>query len=378
MATFESKVYQLTVTEHPNADRLEIARVGDYLCVIGKDSFKTGDWAAYVPEGSIVPDNIVLELGLEGKLAGKDKNRVKAVKLRGVLSQGLVYPLDGIRLKELAVEPGDDVTEALGLIKHEPPIPVSMSGQVSSVLGYSIVYDIENIKKYPHTFEDGEIVSVTEKIHGTWCCLGWHCAVGRVITSKGLSARGLALDPNVSKNRNNLYVMAVYDYRESLERLWRTVRIDKNCKDFAHYGFYVLGEIFGKGIQDYHYGVKQGTFRVFDIYIGTPGSGQGRYLNVKEVRNFLNACSGYEKVDESSLEYVPVIWDGAYDREKINKLTAGVAVVSALETGKAVDHGREGIVVRPMIERRNSDIGRIILKSVSDDYLLRKGGTEFE
>ena len=61
-------------------------------CVVGKESYADGDLAAYIPEGAICPEWLIAELGLEGKLAGSKKNRVKAVQLRGSLSQGLVYP----------------------------------------------------------------------------------------------------------------------------------------------------------------------------------------------------------------------------------------------------------------------------------------------
>jgi len=112
------------------------------------------------------------ELGLEGKLAGSKHNRVKAVRLRGALSQGLVYPVrDGcIRGREVGV--GDDVTDLLEVVKYEPPIPIAMQGEVRPTFGATPHYDIENIKKYPDEFQDGEPVVVTEKLHGSWCCLG--------------------------------------------------------------------------------------------------------------------------------------------------------------------------------------------------------------
>lgn len=43
MATFEAKVYRLTIEEHPNADALELAVVGDYRSIVRKGQFKTGD-----------------------------------------------------------------------------------------------------------------------------------------------------------------------------------------------------------------------------------------------------------------------------------------------------------------------------------------------
>ena len=93
MSTFAVKIYPLTISAHPNADLLELAQVGDYLSVVAKGQFKTGDLGAYIPEGAIVPQAVLVKLNLVDKLAGTEKNRVKAVKLRGILSQGIVYPV---------------------------------------------------------------------------------------------------------------------------------------------------------------------------------------------------------------------------------------------------------------------------------------------
>ena len=56
MAAFESRIHSLRIEPHPNADRLELAAVGGYRCVVGKGSFTDGDLAAYIPEGSVCPD----------------------------------------------------------------------------------------------------------------------------------------------------------------------------------------------------------------------------------------------------------------------------------------------------------------------------------
>jgi len=136
MATFEVKVYKLTIEEHPNADAIELAKVGDYRSIVGKGQFNTGDLGVYIPEGAIVPELIIERLGLVGKLAGKKKNRVKAIRLRKVLSQGLIYPVElrenvldtdtgrvrdchAITIQEGGaghiVEEGDDVAKWLGI-----------------------------------------------------------------------------------------------------------------------------------------------------------------------------------------------------------------------------------------------------------------------
>ena len=66
MATFEAKVYKLKIEEHPNADALELAVVGDYRSIVRKGQFKTGDLGVYIPEAAVCPDWLIRELGLEG------------------------------------------------------------------------------------------------------------------------------------------------------------------------------------------------------------------------------------------------------------------------------------------------------------------------
>ena len=77
------------VLEHPNADRLEIAKVKGWQCVVGKDSFAAGDKGIYIPIESILPEE------LEAKIFGTSKvklskHRVKTIRLRGAVSQGLL------------------------------------------------------------------------------------------------------------------------------------------------------------------------------------------------------------------------------------------------------------------------------------------------
>ena len=358
MATFAVIVERLAIEPHPNADRLEIARVGDYQSIVAKGSYRTGDLAAYIPEGAVVPERVLEELGLVGRLAGPEANRVKAVRLRGVLSQGICYSArEGWRQ-------GQDVTEALGVTKYEPPVPTSMDGEVWSA-GHErcVRYDIENIKRYPRVLQPGEEVVVCEKIHGTWCQIGVMPeamadeAYGRlVVSSKGLAGRGLAFMPEAEANRGNLYL-----------RVARQLELERRLGDEARdEPVFVLGEVFGQGVQDLGYGASTARddtlgFRVFDVYLGCPG--QGRYLGDEELEQF---CRRHE------LERVPVLWRGPFDRGQLEALTTGAESVSGQQA-----HLREGVVVRPVVERRDDELGRVQLKSVSDAYLLRKGGTEY-
>ena len=113
------------VHPHPGADRLELAQVGDYRCVVGKGIYHDGDLIAYIPVASILPDVVLEKVGLKGStlLAGKEHNRVKEVRLRGELSEGVCYPVGPGWVE------GQDVAEILGIVKHCPPIPAHLDRQ---------------------------------------------------------------------------------------------------------------------------------------------------------------------------------------------------------------------------------------------------------
>ena len=360
MAAFTVQVVSVTIEPHDNADALEVARIGGYFSVVGKGAFRTGDLVAYIPEQSIVPESILAELGLTGRLAGSKANRVKAIRLRGVLSQGICYPARPGWIS------GQDVTEELGVVKYEPPVPVAMSGRIYGA-GHdrTLRYDIENIKRYSDALVAGEQVVFTEKIHGTWAQLGLvspqlaHPEHGRlVVASKGFASRGLAFVPDAPENDSNLYLRIArhLDIAARIERVFSTTGAS----------VFVLGEVFGRGVQDLAYGASAESdaalgFRVFDVYVGEPGIGE-----------YLDDASLSTAVAAMGLSRVPVVYRGPLSTAVLAEHTGGRESVSGQGT-----HLREGVVVRPCVERRHPHLGRVQLKSINPKYLTRKGGTEF-
>lgn len=368
MSSFAVTVEKVRIFAHPQADRLEIAQVGDYQSLVRKGTFNSGDLVAYIPEQAIVPVALLREMGLEGMLAGKLKNRVKAIRLRGTLSQGICYPA------RPEWQEGAEVAEILGITKWEPPIPAHLSGEVFFAgLDRTLRYDIENFKKFPEILEDGEHVVFTEKLHGTWCMIALmpkgqaHPEHGRlIVSSKGLASRGLAMQYDAPANKTNLYVRVArhLTMENRISFAFSLTLKDKN----EPRPVFVLGEVFGAGVQDLPYGAKADKdidigFRIFDIYLGKPG--QGRYLGDEELDA---ACVRLQ------IPRVPVLYRGPFSKEIMTHHTNGLETVS----GNGA-HIREGIVMRPQMEQRCDEIGRVQLKSVSENYLCRKGKnlTEF-
>lgn len=360
MANFTSTVVKIKVIPHPNADAIELACVGDYFSIIQKGYLKTGDLAVYIQEGSIVPEYIQEEVGCLGKLAGKSKDRVKAAKLRGILSQGLCY-----KARPEWIE-GQDVAEIIGVTKYEVPIPPQFAGEVSNIDNINTFsFDIDNIKRYPHIIQENELVSITEKLHGTFTVVASlygkepieHIYKGRAFaTSKGLFSKGLVMR-EVERNKNNTYLKVANKFN--------LYEIANTLSDRYETNVYITGETFGD-IQDLRYGLKKGEFdfRVFSIFKGDKSkSVQIIALDDDELEAVLN---------EFSLKRVPVLYKGPFSKEIMLKHTDGLETYSGLET-----HIREGVIVEPLKQRYSPEIGRVVFKSVSEKYLNRKNGTEF-
>ncbi|GAA2509314.1 RNA ligase (ATP) [Actinocorallia cavernae] len=354
MSTLRVTAEVLTVHEHPNADALELAQVGLYRAVVAKGAFRSGEVALYIPEQAVLPDELIEELGLTGRLAGSAANRVRAVRLRGELSQGLVCrpkALDGVDLAA-AADRGTDFAERLGITKWVPPVPPTMNGEVERAPELLPWVDIENIQRHPDIFTPGEPVVLTEKLHGSACLLTYVADEGRVyVSSKGFGARSLAL----KEDARNLYWRAVHAHGvpEAAARLAARLGARR---------IGVFGEVYGAGVQDLTYGAdgrrESLGYAVFDVSAEIGGT--VRWLDTA--------------VLDGELPVVPQLYEGPYDIDRVLSVASGRETVSGREL-----HLREGVVIRPAGERYSAVTGgRAIAKAVSPAYLTRKGGTEYE
>lgn len=369
MAELTVNIYRIKIESHPNADLLELAVVGDYRSIVQKNMYADGELVAYIPCQSIVPDDIIESLGLTGRLAGRLKNRVKEIKLRGILSEGLIYPTaesaSGVLSisrgteHQMVINEGDDVTEFLGITKWVPPIPQHMAGEVYNAgLDCTIKYDVSNFKKYNTVFTDDEPVIFTEKLHGTFMMFGVmpprlhddnHYDRRCIVASKGLGGNGQCFKHN-DINAKNVYIRTMHQYNLP------DINIPFDAFDEP---LWILGEVYG--VQDLKYGLRNGEigFRVFDVCYG-------------QVRN--RTWLGDQLLDRfcsvNELERVPVLYRGAFSKEAVIEYANGKETVSGNE-----DCIREGIIIRPAVERYDGLIGRCQLKYVSDAYLTRGGKT---
>ena len=210
-------------------------------------------------------------------------------------------------------------------------------------------------------------------VHNTWCAYGFskdhisdEAPYGYgIVASKGLSSKGLAFK-DVPENENNVYLKefkTLFPDSVSFDIAFQRMRnILSDAKRI-----YLLGEIFGKGIQDLTYGNRKPSFRLFDVlYVTDENAGEYHHVSFNEMVLITEALNTIRD-DAPKIKVVPILHHGILTVEKIFELTDGKSV---LDDGTI----REGIVIRPthsfMGWRGN------IYKSISDDYLNRKNPTE--
>lgn len=155
----------------PNADAIVVAKVKGWNVVIKKDEFKVGDLAVYYEIDSFLPVRPQFEFLRKSsfkRMGTTDGFRLKTIRLRNTVSQGLLTPIpDGI----IDPKEGDDLTDALDIVKYEPPIPAQLAGKIKGTFPSFIPKTdetrIQNFESDIGFLPVGERVYVTEKLDGT-------------------------------------------------------------------------------------------------------------------------------------------------------------------------------------------------------------------
>jgi RNA ligase (TIGR02306 family) len=320
------------VAPHPNADRLELAIIGGWQCVVPKGKYQTGDKIVYFPPDTLIPRTLAESLGVTQYLSfakdNPDMGRIRCAKLRGEPSFGLVADPD---CKEWAI--GQDVAEHYGAEKWIPPVKFTAGDAEPDHPLFVYYTNIENLRNFPNVLREGENLYITEKLDGT------NCRVGMI------DGELMAGSHRVRRKEPEDYASNRYWFPLSLP----SVRNLLACLSREHKQVILFGEVFGKGIQKLEYGQKGLAFNAFDLLV------DGKYLNAHE---FLETMYNY------SIPHVPTLGFGPFTVGAIINLAKGKSTI------EGSSHIKEGVVVRPIYERTDPRVGRVILKYVSDEYLL--------
>lgn len=347
MTEFEVKTHRVkSIRPHPNADRLELLELAGVTAqfVVQKGAYKPEEVVIYVPQDALIPFGLAAELGLPVK-DGKPF-RVKAIRLRGMWSEGVIVPFRYASLT--GHEPvGTSVIEELGISKYEPPEAEfrSLPNQLIALPTGVNVYDIENAYRYPAAFARlwGHFIIVTEKLEGS----NWWARMDRD-GNLMVGQRRYAIRQNPDEPLHPHW-KALYD--GSFDKLLHALR-------YTHPGYDITlrGEIVGEGIQGNYYDLRGRHVYLFDIELnGTP----------------LGARDFWHTVQYTGVKVAPLLFEGsptlfAANLEDFIEKAHGN---SKLNPAKL----REGIVAKPIIEQYDPEIGRLFLKVRDREYLAQQG-----
>lgn len=332
----------------PDADAIECAVVENgWNVVVKKGEYQKGDIAIYCEVDSWVPHELApfLSKGQEPReYNGVKGERLRTVKLRGQISQGLLLPIDLTFFRD----PGTDVTQTLGIQKYEPPIPAQLAGDIKGAFPSFIPKtDQERCQNlHDEIFNEHyeEEYEVTIKLDGTSCTI--YYKDGEV----GVCGRNWELKETEG---NTLWRCArEQGIIEGLEKLGRNLAIQ--------------GEVIGEGIQGNQEKLKGQKFFIFDIY----DIDAGRYLRADErcvtIEDLSSKYLGESDADCYDFSQVPFVELGKVLKYKNFKT---IEDLLAYADGPSLNPQvkREGLVFKSL----GSDF---TFKAISNKWLLKNDG----
>ena len=318
------------------ADAIECATIGGWKVVVKKGEFNVGDCVVYCEIDSWIPTKLApfLSKGKEPReFEGIKGERLRTVKLRGQLSQGLLLNLDQVIPETHSFGEGADVSEYLGVIKWERPMNAQLAGMAKgnfpSLIPKTDQERVQNlVQEIISASEAGMKFEVTEKLEGS-------------------SMTCYLIDGEFGVCSRNL------DLKETVENtFWQVARrdgIEEKMREDGHFvSFAIQGELIGPGIQGNIYKLSKPEFRVFDVY----NISDGCYISPSERQTLITMMG---------LLHVPVMVE---DYELAG--AGGIEGLLSFAEAKSVIQlqiEREGIVFKEIN-------GGMTFKVISNKYLL--------
>jgi RNA ligase (TIGR02306 family) len=324
------------LTPIDGADKIEVATVGGWKVVAQKGLYNVGDLAVYFEIDSWIPTELApfLSKGKEPReFEGIKGERLKTIKLRGQLSQGLLMPLEeACKNIDSELFEGLDVSFPLNIIKWEKPMNAQLAGMARGNFPTQIPKTdqerVQNLKKeIASACETGLHFEVTEKLEGS------SMTVYLIDGVFGVCSRNLDL----KETEGNAF--------------WQVARRDnieeKMREEFGTNDVAIQGELIGPGIQGNIYKLSQPEFYVFDVY----NIQRGTYLWAEFRRSI---------IDKIGLKHVPTLLiDKDLGVGSIDEILQWAEGASKLNDKQE----REGIVFKEVN-------GGMTFKAISNKYLL--------
>jgi len=317
------------------ADMIELAIVDGWKVVVAKNvGHKVGDMVVYCEIDSFLPIREEFEFLRKSsykKMGDQEGFRLKTIKLRGQISQGLILPIHALPLLEMVHE-GQDVTEMLGIVKYEPPVPAELAGKVKGLFpSFLRKTDEERVQNLAKEYELYKLSSehkyyVTEKLDGSSSTFYFKNGVF------GVCSRNLEL---LETEGNTFWKVA----RELKLEEWLGTLENNIC---------LQGELIGEGVQGNPYKIKGQTVRFFNAF----------NIDTQENVPFLEFV---ELIQKMGLKTVPIL-----DYEFLLPDTIGGMLDYAdAKSELNSNFDREGVVVR-------SYDRSISFKAISNKFLLNE------
>ena len=332
------KITKLSPIE--GADRIEVADVLGWKVIVKKGEFQVGDLCVYFEVDSILPRTPWSEFLVDIHRPER-AIRLKTVKMRKQVSQGLAIPLAATGLEN--VSEGDDVTEALGVKQYELDIPAELQGLVrGNFPSFLKKTDTHRIQAYPEVIQEmqGRECYVTIKVDGT---------------SSTFYNR---FDPSVELEQNRFGVCSRnLDLKETEENsYWKMARKYKLEEKLEGMDVAIQAETYGLGIQKNKLGSIVVDIQVFDIF-------NIRKFAYVDFKDLIGICNSFD------LPMVEVIYVGDFKWTSVDELVEFASVQDYPNGNPA-----EGIVIRPIVEAHSEALsGRMAIKAISPHFLLKYG-----
>lgn len=333
----------LDINPIDGADAIEVATINGWKVVIKKGDFSVGEKVVYLEIDSWVPTGLApfLSKGNEPReYEGIKGERLRTVKLRGQISQGLILPLSVIPSSygfSFHAADGEDVTDILGVKKWEAPIPAQLAGVTrGNFPSFLQKTDEERIQNLQNLLPG--LVGVTFNLHEKLD--GSSMTVYHNNGDFGVCSRNLDLKDS---DGNSFWQMA------------KSLNLPEKMP--AHGNICIQGELIGSGIQKNPYGLSNHDFYVFNVF----NIDSGKYLNYGDARWI---------VEQMGLKWVPFVQDYTITESDT------VDILLALAEGKSALNPkaeREGLVWRPYEEQEVRGLGRLSFKTISNKFLLKGG-----
>jgi RNA ligase (TIGR02306 family) len=336
------------------ADRIELIRVDGWQCIAQKGLYEVGSKVVYCEIDSFLPVRPEFEWLRKSSFKSTtnlgDGFRIRTMKMKGVISQGLLLPIEEIpelmnpELTDFHVTNGNipdfpemfDVTEILGIQKYEKPIPSNLHGKVRgnfpSFIPKTDQERYQNIRKYDLEKRIFEPFEVSVKMDGASMTAYMYNG------NFGVCSRNLDLleeTPEEMAEKENSYWKAArkYDLRNVLSNLGNVA---------------LQGELCGPGIQNNPHKLKELMFFIYDIY----DIDMKRYFSPFERHTYMSVLQN--QISHVPVSHVGVLGENLMDRDYILKMA---------EESNFNDLPAEGIVFK-------ANDGKFSFKMISPKYLL--------